>query len=72
MFDLTMQSTHFYLRFYGVGYIVKNNRDIERENQLPPLHGPLYPNSSMGVPYHTRPRRGGFNDQPPNEETLYQ
>ena len=32
----------FYLRLYGVGYIVKDHSDRERGNPLPP-HGPLLP-----------------------------
>ena len=38
MFDLTTHSTHFILRFYGVGHMVKDHSDSERENPLPP-HG---------------------------------
>ena len=40
MFYLTTHST-FYLPSYGVGYIVKNNLDSERENPLPTLQNLL-------------------------------
>ena len=36
MLYLTTHSTHFYLRLYGVGHMVKNHSDSERENPLPP------------------------------------
>ena len=29
----------FYLRLYGVGHMVKDHSDSERENPLVPLHG---------------------------------
>ena len=32
----------FYLRLYGVGHMVKDHSDSERENPLPP-HGLLFP-----------------------------
>ena len=38
----------FYLRLYGVGHMVKDHSDSERGNPLPPLHGLLFPFSSMG------------------------
>ena len=38
MFYLTMHSTHFILRLYGVGHMVKDHSDSERGNPLPP-HG---------------------------------
>ena len=37
----------FYLRLYGVGYMVKDHSDSERGNLLPP-HGLLFPISSKG------------------------
>ena len=37
----------FYLRLYGVRYIVKDHSDSERGNPLPP-HGLLFPISSKG------------------------
>ena len=37
----------FYLRLYGVGHMVKDHSDSERENLLPP-HGLLFPISSKG------------------------
>ena len=39
MFYLTTPSTHFILRLYGVGYIVKDHSDSETGNPLPPLRG---------------------------------
>ena len=45
----------FYLRLYGIGHIVKDNSDSERENPLP-LHGLLFPINSkvffLYAPYH--------------------
>ena len=35
----------FYLRLYGVGHMVKDHSDSERENPLPP-HGLLFPINS--------------------------
>ena len=46
MFYLMTHSTHFILRLYGVGHMVKVHSDSERGNPLPPLHGPLFPISS--------------------------
>ena len=37
----------FYLRLYGVGYMVKDDSDNERGNLLPP-HMLLFPISSKG------------------------
>ena len=42
MFYLTTHSTHFILRLYGVGHMVKDHSDSERGNPLPP-HGLLFP-----------------------------
>ena len=36
MFYLTMHSTHFILRLYGVGHMVKDHSDSEIGNPLPP------------------------------------
>ena len=47
MFYLTTHSTHFILRLYGVGHMVKDHSDSERGNPLPP-HGILFPISSKG------------------------
>ena len=47
MFYLTTQSTHFILRLYRVGHVVKDHSDSERGNPLPP-HGLHFPNSSKG------------------------
>ena len=47
MFYLTTHSTHFILRFYGVGHMVKDHSDSERGNPLPP-HGLLLPISRKG------------------------
>ena len=38
----------FYLRLYGVRYMVKDHSDSERGNLLPPLHRLLFPISSKG------------------------
>ena len=38
IFYLTMHSTHFVLRLYGVRHMVKDHSDSERGNPLPP-HG---------------------------------
>ena len=48
MFYLTTHSTHFYLRLYDVGHMVKDHSDSERGNPLPP-HGLLFPISSKVV-----------------------
>ena len=45
LFNNTLNT--FYLRLYGVGHMVKDHSDSERENRLPP-HGLLFPISSMG------------------------
>ena len=37
----------FYLRLYGVGHMLKDISDSERENPLPP-HGLIFPISSKG------------------------
>ena len=42
MFYLTTHSTHFYIKLYGVGYMVKAHSASERGNPLPP-HGLLFP-----------------------------
>ena len=47
MFYLTTHSTHFILRLYGVGHMVKDHSDSERVNPLPP-HGLLFPINSKG------------------------
>ena len=47
VFYLTTHSTHFILRLYGVGHMVKDRLDSERGNQLPP-HGLLFPINSKG------------------------
>ena len=47
MFYLTTHSTHFILRLYGVGHMVKDHSDSERGNQLPP-HGLLFPINRKG------------------------
>ena len=45
MFYLTTHSTHFILRLYGVGHMVKDHSDSERGNPLP-THGLLFPVNS--------------------------
>ena len=47
MFYLTTHSTHFILRLYGVGNMVKDHSDSERRNPLPP-HGLFFPINSKG------------------------
>ena len=37
----------FYLRLYGIGYMVKDHSDSEKGNPLPP-HGLLFPINSKG------------------------
>ena len=37
MFYLTTHSTHFILRLYGIGHMVKDHSNSERGNPLPPL-----------------------------------
>ena len=44
MFYLTTHPAHFILRIYGVGHLVKDYTDRERENPLPPLHEPISSN----------------------------
>ena len=47
MFYLTTHSTHFILRLYGVGHMVKDHSDSERGNPLP-QHGLLFQINSKG------------------------
>ena len=47
MFYLMMHSTHFILRLYGVGHMVKDHSDSEKGNPLPP-HGLLFPINIKG------------------------
>ena len=47
----------FYLRLCGVGHMVKDHSDNERENPLPP-HGLLFPISSKGSFICTIPQIG--------------
>ena len=56
MFYLMMHSTHFTLRLYGIGYMVKDHSDSERGN-LPP-HGVLFPINSKGSFICTIPKTG--------------
>ena len=48
LFCLMTHLTHFYLRLYGVGHMVKDHSDSERGNPLPTLHGLLFFISSKG------------------------
>ena len=48
MFYLTTHSTHFILRLYGAGHMVKVQSYSERGTPLSPLHGLLFPISSEG------------------------
>ena len=55
MFYLTTHSTHFILRLYGVGHMVKDHSDREKGNPLPPhgLHFLLYaPSHRQDSTYH--------------------
>ena len=47
----------FYLRFYGVRYMVKNHSDSERGNPLPP-HGLLFSITSKGCFICITPQTG--------------
>ena len=47
IFYLTTHSTHFILRLYGVGHMVKDHSHSERGNPLSP-HGLLFPINSKG------------------------
>ena len=51
LFCLMTHLTHFYLRLYGVGHMVKDHSDSERGNPLPTLHGLLFFISSKGLLY---------------------
>ena len=57
MFFLTMYSTHFTLRLYGVRHMVKDHSDSERRNSLLP-HRLLFPISRMGYFICTIPQTG--------------
>ena len=48
----------FYLRLYGVRYMVKDHSDRERGNLLLPPHGLLFPISSKGSFICTIPQTG--------------
>ena len=48
----------FYLRLYGVGYMVKNHSDTERGNPLHPQNGLLFPISRKGSFKCTIPQTG--------------
>ena len=54
MFCLTMHSTHFILRLYGVGHMVEDHSDSEGGNPLPPHRILLLINSkgSLYAPSH--------------------
>ena len=47
----------FYLRLYGVGHMVKDHSDSERENPLPP-HGLLFPINNKGSFIFAIPQTG--------------
>ena len=55
MFYLTTLT--FYLRLYGIRYIVKDHSDSERGSQLPP-HTLLFPINSKGSFICTIPQTG--------------
>ena len=54
MFYLTMHSTHFYLRLYGVRHMVKDHSDSEKGNPLLP-HRLLLSINSKGSFYMHHP-----------------
>ena len=58
MFYLMTHSTHFYLRLYGVGHMVKDHSDSERGNPLQSLHWLLFPISSKGSFFIYHPTAG--------------
>ena len=62
MFYLTTHSTHFILRLYGVGYMVKDHLDSERGNPLPP-HRLLFPISNKGSFICIIPQRSSHHEQ---------
>ena len=57
MFYLTMHSTHFILRLYGVRHMVKDHSDSERGNPLQP-HGLLFLINSKCSFIYTTPQTG--------------
>ena len=57
MFYLTTHSTHFILRLYSVGHMIKDHSDSERGNPLPP-HRLLFPINSNGSFICTIPQTG--------------
>ena len=59
MFYLMTHSTHFILRLYGVGHMVKDHSDSERGNPLPPYRL-LFPINSKGSFICTIPDRIAF------------
>ena len=56
MFYLTMHSTHFVIRFYGVGHMANDHSDSEGGNLMP--HGLPFPISSKGSFMCTIPQVG--------------
>ena len=63
MFYLTMHSTHFILRLYGVGHMVNDHSDSERGNPLRP-HGLLFPITIKGSFICPIPQTGYHIPQP--------
>ena len=59
MFYLTTHLTHFILRLYGVGHIVKDQSDSERGNPLPP-HEVIFLINSKGSFICTIPQTTAF------------
>ena len=53
----------FYLRLYGLGHMVHDHSDSERENLLPP-HGLLFPINSNGSFICTIPQTGWHIPRP--------
>ena len=63
MFYLTMHSTHFILRLYGIRHMVKDHSDSEKGNPLPP-HRLLFTINSKGSFICTIPQTGLHIPQP--------
>ena len=59
MFYLTTRSTHFILRLYGLGHMVKDHSDGETGYLLPP-HGLLFAINSKGSFVCTIPQTTAF------------
>ena len=54
---LMTHSTHFYLRFYGVGHMVIDHLDSQKGNLLLPLHGLFFSISCNVVVFYAPSHR---------------